>query len=428
MKYHLPCILVMATMPAGAQIVDPGFENGGAWQFSCAPAYSFDVPEYGGSTSASLVMLSATQPDCYHVDGIEPFVFQELPWLQNGDAVTVSFSCKSVPDMPGDEPFMEGIVSLGWMVPPYDYQVNWGAWSSNAGGPLPSYWDQYSVSFTFSGMPPGAVPMLALRGVAYNNTNGTALFDNVLLSVEGVGAQLNAKAWLDGCYVQASGLMRDDLRTQGHVPLVDPYDGTTTIDPAVLTTTGNDAIVDWVRIELRLGTSALSPSYARNALIQCDGDIVEVDGASTVTFPVQRGNFHVVLLHRNHLGVISALPMALTGSPTTIDFRSPATFCLVLSPPYTGPPRKSVGAARTLWAGDATGDHRIKYTGADNDRDPLLAAIGGSVPTATISGYLDTDVNMDGFVKYTGSNNDRDLILLSIGGSVPTAVRVGQVP
>ncbi|MBK6832596.1 MAG: hypothetical protein IPG92_18515 [Flavobacteriales bacterium] len=70
----------------------------------------------------------------------------------------------------------------------------------------------------------------------------------------------------------------------------------------------------------------------------------------------------------------------------------------------------------------------LKYTGADNDRDPILQAIGGSVPTNTITGYLMEDVNMDGVVKYVGTANDRDPILQNIGGSVPTNTLQGALP
>jgi len=78
--------------------------------------------------------------------------------------------------------------------------------------------------------------------------------------------------------------------------------------------------------------------------------------------------------------------------------------------------------------GDVTGDKTVKYIGTTNDRDPILTAIGGSLPTAVLSGqYRREDVNMDGQVKYIGTNNDRDFILQLIGGSVPTNTRL-QVP
>lgn len=70
---------------------------------------------------------------------------------------------------------------------------------------------------------------------------------------------------------------------------------------------------------------------------------------------------------------------------------------------------------------DVNQDGIIKYTGQDNDRDPVLQYIGGSVPTNTVDCLCcKEDVTNDGTVKYTGFDNDRDPILQAIGGSVPT--------
>ncbi len=81
-----------------------------------------------------------------------------------------------------------------------------------------------------------------------------------------------------------------------------------------------------------------------------------------------------------------------------------------------------------LWAGNVVRNTTLKYTGESNDRDPILTAIGGTVPTNTTSGYMVEDVNLDGLVKYTGNGNDRDPILSNIGGSVPTNTRTEQLP
>ena len=40
------------------------------------------------------------------------------------------------------------------------------------------------------------------------------------------------------------------------------------------------------------------------------------------------------------------------------------------------------GGVRTQWPGDVQRDGLIIYTGASNDRDPILSNVGGSVPTA----------------------------------------------
>jgi hypothetical protein len=65
-------------------------------------------------------------------------------------------------------------------------------------------------------------------------------------------------------------------------------------------------------------------------------------------------------------------------------------------PLYGTQPTKAVGAVNVLWAGNTLPDALLKYTGTNNDRDVVLTAIGGTVPTNTINGYRAEDCNMDG--------------------------------
>ena len=81
-----------------------------------------------------------------------------------------------------------------------------------------------------------------------------------------------------------------------------------------------------------------------------------------------------------------------------------------------------------MWSGNVNFNGELKYTGSNNDRDYILVAIGGTVPTDIVTGYMVEDVNMDGVVKYTGSNNDRDPILVNIGGTIPTNIVTQQLP
>ncbi|MBL8002279.1 MAG: hypothetical protein JNL05_09985 [Flavobacteriales bacterium] len=425
-------LALLLTCPATAQLQDPGFEQGNThWQFTCPNDASFtgsNAPN-GGSLCAQVTMVSSTQPDCYLVDGTLPFVYQPLPGVQNGDVVTLSFWHKSIPTPAAVIGDMQLLVVFGWWSPPtvgYDGNsacaFNWYSASD--------VWEARTISCTFSGVPPGATPAVFLGGQAVNQTNGTMLFDNASISVNATGVALSARAWLDGCYVQAQGLMRDDLRAAGLVPSLNPYGGSESVAPSVLAVSGPDAIVDWVRLELRTGDMNTPQTVAvRHALLQRDGDIVDTDGTSPVTFNTGPGNYHVALLHRNHLGVVTGNSVPLSATPTVVDLRSPSTLCHTRPAPNTDLPRRTVGSTRTLWAGNVIGDDRVRYTGASNDRDPVLVAIGGTVPTNTLSGqYRQEDVNLDGLVKYAGTGNDRDLILQTIGGLVPTAVRVEQVP
>ncbi|MBL0126546.1 MAG: hypothetical protein IPP83_03615 [Flavobacteriales bacterium] len=249
-------------------------------------------------------------------------------------------------------------------------------------------------------------------------------------------AQANVKLWLDGPYDSGTGLMTDSLRVNNLIPLQEPYTamsfanagggGGETIAAGVLATAGNNAIVDWVRVELRSASDATSLVASRHALVQRDGDVVAANGSSVLSFDAEAGDYFVVVRHRNHLGAMTLGTVDFTGATPTIDFRSAATSTFGTNA------RKDIPGAMALWAGNvfrsAPAMEELKYTGQSNDRDPILEAIGGSVPTNIIAGYSVTDVNMDGVTKYIGAGNDRDPILSNIGGSVPTNTLDEQLP
>jgi len=249
----------------------------------------------------------------------------------------------------------------------------------------------------------------------------------------GTGQMFNIKMFLQGSYNVGAGLMSDDLRTGGHIPLVEPYSalgfnlygdgGGETIDASVLNVTGNDAIVDWVLVEVRDNNDPSIILTSRAALLQRDGDIVDLDGVSFLSINTNEQWVKVAVRHRVHLGILTFYTVVLGSGSASIDFTDPA-----LAMWGTNATDITSNNKRVLWTGNAITDQHLKYTGSGNDRDIMLAEIGGDVPTQTVSGYSTSDVNMDGIVKYTGADNDRDPILQNIGGVVPTSVRLEQLP
>lgn len=237
-------------------------------------------------------------------------------------------------------------------------------------------------------------------------------------------------AFLEGPYNSATLTMGDALRSSGVLPTTEPYSstgfahvqgGNEMSSAAVFGVTGNNAIVDWVVLELRDPVNPSVRIESRSALIQRDGDVVAVDGVSPVGFTSAPGSYRVALRHRNHLGVMTGAAVNLSAVPLTIDFANGATST------HGTDARKNVNGTRVLWAGNSVRDAVVKYVGVNNDRDAILVSVGGSTPTNTVSGYYGQDVNMDGVVKYTGGANDRDPILINIG-AIPTAVRNEQLP
>lgn len=243
---------------------------------------------------------------------------------------------------------------------------------------------------------------------------------------------LALRAVLEGPYDSNTGLMWDSLRVKGLLPLTEPYTtagyqhvgdgGGETTTNSVFSVAGANAIVDWVVVELR---DAIDPTVivaTRSALIQRDGDIVGMDGTSPIQFGVAVKDYHIAVRHRNHFGVMTAQAQRVSVALKSYDL-SNGSIAL-----YGTGPTTSVGSAKALWAGNAVIDNELKYTGLVNDRDPILARIGGTVATNTVIGYYPEDINLNGTVSYTGIRNDRDVILVNIGGTVATNIRVEQLP
>lgn len=269
--------------------------------------------------------------------------------------------------------------------------------------------------------------------ISLGGVSKTGIIEQTSVFIGSCAVPLAVKLHLEGPYDTGTLLMRDDLRAAGTVPSIEPYTalgypnaasgGAETTTAGVLAVSGTDAIVDWVRIELRSSTDPTVLVATRHGLVQRDGDVVSAaDGVSNVTIGNIPGSYYVVVRHRNHLGAMTATALALNLTATSIDYRNPATLT------FGTDARKTIGAVMALWAGDVNSNGQLKYAGNGNDRDALLTAIGGTVPTNTVSGqYRQEDINLNGQVKYAGSANDRDLVLQVVGGTVPTATR-SQVP
>jgi hypothetical protein len=209
-----------------------------------------------------------------------------------------------------------------------------------------------------------------------------------------------------------NGLMNDTLRESALLPTTSPYEDNATCNASVFNTTGNNAIVDWIWLELRSSNNNQQLINARSALLQRDGDIVDFDGTSSVVMQAAPRNYFVVVKHRNHLGAMSAAAINLSNSSsTTVDFTdsSFSTFgsnALVI-----------LNSGKTaLWAGDANTDNSITFSGSNNDvnaiKDYILADPGNILNFITYvsSGYLMLDVDLNSATLFSGSTSDSNVI------------------
>lgn len=221
---------------------------------------------------------------------------------------------------------------------------------------------------------------------------------------------LDSKANLQGAMLGSTdGLMRDDLRINNLIPITSPYNNDITTTQSVLDVTGNNAIVDWVEVELRNDDNRIIET--KSALLQKDGDIVSPDGSSLIQLTTQNDEYFVSIKHRNHFGVMSASKVQLGVTNPTIDFTDSATLTL-------GDNSQAIlsGGKLALWGGNANDDNIIRYQGSNNDiitiKDKILANIN-NISNSNLFQYYDydnADINLDGRIRYQGSNNDSNVI------------------
>lgn len=231
--------------------------------------------------------------------------------------------------------------------------------------------------------------------------------------------KIDPKLFLQGPMINPAiaGLMNDNLRQGGFIPTTSPYADAATCNIAVFNVTGNNAIVDWVWVELRAANNSTQLINGKSALVQRDGDVVGLDGITNLSMYASPTNYFVVVKHRNHLG---AMTFGINGlketTATVVDFKSNAVAT------YGTNARATLSSgSMALWAGDVNGNGQVRYLGPGNDTNTLKDVVLGHAGNSTNSnyypftGYYNADINMNGQVRYLGPGNDtntlKDIIL-----------------
>jgi hypothetical protein len=208
--------------------------------------------------------------------------------------------------------------------------------------------------------------------------------------------KVSVVVYLQGAYDGGAGRMRDDLRANNLLPLNEPYTGLgyahiggggESTQQAILDIEGEDAIVDWVFLELR---DKADPSIVRatgSALLQADGDVVDVDGVSPVEFAsLPAGEYYVAVKHRNHIGVMSATPITLSAVVAVMDFTTD------IDDIFGG--GNSVGVLNDGKLGLFSGDFNHNMQAQNTDYNAMVQTLG-------LAGYQAGDFDLNGQVQNT---------------------------
>jgi hypothetical protein len=317
------------------------------------------------------------------------------------------------------------------------------------------------------------------HNAATNRVAAPVITDNGSISGINKFLLVGSRAFLQGAYDAATGLMNDNLRTlpfgssasTANFPSTDPYrvapynTAFTHVNNAGIETipnsgvigavaTASDRIVDWVYLELRNLNASPGNTIlqTRSALVQRDGDIVDVDGVSPVTFNnLADGNYILAVRHRNHLGlsVDQTSPRAVNETKSTafttnvIDIRTasdPQLFGTAAA--YTTTTHPVLVTVNVLWGGNVTGNAFVRYQGNNgpgaaniNDRQALLTDLGNNELGVLSTGYFRGDLNLNRFARYQGNNgpgtfnqSDRQFLLGFILLNGELAVRQQSLP
>lgn len=177
------------------------------------------------------------------------------------------------------------------------------------------------------------------------------------------------------------------------------YAGTEEADPVPA------GVVDWVYLDIREGTDAATATNVayRAALLLTDGMIVDIDGTSDVAVDyVFNDDVFVAVIHRNHLGVMSATAAVMNPGYFEYDFTD------AQSKAYNNGQKDLGGGYFGLYGGDADGNGQVQT------QDKNLYWL----PQFGTAGYKEGDFDLNGQVQ----TQDKNLIWLpnfGLGTQIP---------
>lgn len=138
--------------------------------------------------------------------------------------------------------------------------------------------------------------------------------------------RLSLKLFLEGPF--KNGKMETYLCKLRLIPKIQPYsDSPWNYNGSECIDTIPDDVVDWVLVELRASLPDSTTKYRSSALLKNSGNLSDLSGKEYLSITsLPSGNYYVVVKHRNHIPVMSSVPVLLSeDSISTYDFSSSAT-------------------------------------------------------------------------------------------------------
>lgn len=240
---------------------------------------------------------------------------------------------------------------------------------------------------------------------AYDETDNTAsnqvgatITGNRELTGSNTFGKSMVSVMLEGVY-QGGGLMSTTLNTNGILQaqaMSSPY-GTGEVITDVNFFANNPTIVDWIKLELRDGSTPSIILASRSAFLSNSGQVLDIDGSNLdaiLFFKNSPKNSFVAITHRNHLLVRTAVIQDLFDGSSLIDFSSSLNVAYNSPSITSNDPMLDLGSGVfALFSGNATGDNLINVTD--------FSATNGAINPNQANVYSIFDLNLDGNLNVT---------------------------
>ena len=300
--------------------------------------------------------------------------------------------------------------------------------NSNGGNYSTTTWDLSRTDISQGSANGSLTTGAAISGASVQNRSISDFFSNpVFTKLSNLDLCIAAKVFLQAPLMgTGSSIMQDSLRSKSLIPVSEPYTslsgfthygrgGGEQTTSTIINAAGNNAVVDWVIVDLIDKTNNQSIVASQSALLQRDGDIISAGGEVNVCFSgLTTDSFYVGVRHRNHLPIQTAAYYGLDASGKSFDFSSIGV--------YGSNSLVTINSVKAMWAGDPNSDEEVIFSGAGDDGAVVLNAVLTepnnvfSLRTYGFDAYQSMDVNMDGRVQFSGLKNDVDLIKNNVLG------------
>jgi hypothetical protein len=225
---------------------------------------------------------------------------------------------------------------------------------------------------------------LAGNIISSNNTATYSFVDNTVGNLKA-----NLKVFLEGPYQNggmATALYDNELLPSSQPYSVAPwfYNGNESFSSSPSTT------VDWILVELRSSQNPTQVISRRAGLLRNDGRIMETNGSLGITFNnVLYGSYYLAVFHRNHLSIMSSVPVLFAPDNTLYDFTTAQLKAYGQS---------AMDEIKTGVFGMYSGDGDDSGNIDDADRNNVWTDQNGKL------GYLNGDFNLDSGVTIIDIN------------------------